>query len=283
MRNYVVWVHGIGSQREGYYKPFLDAISAAVARQVRGRSGTAPPADAVNWEEAHWAPVTQGDQDHLKNMLGIKGALRTFMIDSLGDAVAYSRVSEGGGKYAEIQSAMAKAVQELGRKAAALEGPGVKAPLTVVSHSLGTVIATGTLDSMRRAGTFPANLELKRLFTLGSPIAVYGLRYGLSKFTSPTQAGQWVNIYYPHDMIGYPLQPLGGPWATSVRDVALSHWGGVPLNKALVRAVVARLPFYRNAATHSWYFADTRVVDRIAGALALEWAAQPARTGPAAE
>jgi hypothetical protein len=268
MRNYIVWVHGIGEQEPGAYRAFEAAVRQAYARRA-ARGGQTVTEDAINWADAFWAPVTQGDQNELRRILGIKGALRKFMIGSLGDAVAYSRVAESGGKYDHIQEIFAKAVEGLSQKASQLEGPGVKAPLTVVAHSLGTVIATGSLDSMRRAGRFPANLELKNLFTMGSPIAVYGLRYGLANFSRPTQAGQWTNYYYPHDMIGYPLQPLGGPWQTAVRDVALSHSGGVPLLKGLRRALASRMYFYRNAASHSWYFADRRVADGIASALAV--------------
>ena len=272
MRNYVVWVHGIGKQTPGDYKPFEDAIRASLARQVLRRTGQTPPPDAVVWEDAYWAKVTQDDQDKLKRILGVEGTLRTLLVDSLGDAIAYSRVAGGGGKYAEVQGVFAQALDKLSRRARELEGPEVKVPLTVIGHSLGSVIATGTLDDLRATGRFPANLELKHLFTLGSPIAVYGLRYGLDNFKPRSLMGHWVNYYYGHDMIGYPLQPLGGPWASAVRNVKLSSSGGVPPWERLQRSIVARIWFYRNIKTHSWYFTDSRVVDAVAASLAGEWA-----------
>ena len=270
MRNYVVWVHGIGTQREGARRGFERRIRSAFRRRVRGQGGR-PPEDAVVWENAYWARVTQDDQDRLKRALNVRGALQRFFVDSLGDATAYSRPRGGGGKFDEIQQVFTDALQALSAKATEYEAEGAKAPLTVVAHSLGTVIATGALDHLRASGAFPQNLELKHLFTLGSPIAVYGLRYGLDHFNRPTEADEWTNFFYSHDLIGYPLQPLGEPWRSRVRDVELSSGGGVGLGRRLFRSVVGRVNFARNIVSHGWYFNDSRVVDEIGSALADEW------------
>ena len=160
MRNYVVWVHGIGTQREGAYRGFERRIRSAFRRRARVQGGR-PPEDAVVWENAYWARVTQDDQDRLRRALNVRGALQRLFVDSLGDAAAYSRVRGGGGKFEEIQRVFADALQALSAKATEYEEEGVKAPLTVVAHSLGAVIATGTLDHLRASGTFPQNLELK--------------------------------------------------------------------------------------------------------------------------
>ena len=152
------------------------------------------------------------------------------------------------------------------------DGPDAVVPVTVVAHSLGAVIATGTIDHLKESGLFPSNLDLRHLFTLGSPVAVYGLRYGLQEFNSPTEVAEWVNIYYGHDLIGYPLQPLGGLLRSRVRDMELSSGGGVGPARRVFRSVVGRINFARNVLSHSWYFNDSRVVGEIAGALAAEWA-----------
>ena len=72
-------------------------------------------------------------------------------------------------------------------------------------------------------------------------------------------------------MIGYPLQPLGEPWRSRVRDVELSSGGGVGLGRKLFRSVVGRVTFARNVVSHGWYFNDSRVVGAIGSALADEW------------
>ena len=279
MRNYVAFVHGIGTQSPNDYDQFEEAVRDAFDSKVHSADGSTPTPDALTWQTAYWAQVTQADQDALKRLLDVSGTIQTFFVDSAGDAVAYSRVPGGGGKYSAIQETFAETLRNLSRLAAENEGPDTKAPLTVVAHSLGTVIATGSIAAMRRDGAFPANLQLKRLYTMGSPIALYGLRYGLANFTSPLDVPTWINFFYPHDMVAFPLRPLGGAWKTAVKDVPLSHGGGVGLWGGLKRRLVANLHFARNVITHSWYFDDRRVLDTIAQALAEEWLS-PQPDGP---
>ena len=196
------------------------------------------------------------------------------MVDSLGDAIAYSRLRDGSGKYTQIQEAFAKALENLSQEVAK-DGPNVRAPLTVLAHSLGTVIATGTIDYLRHPQTedsFPGNLDLKHLFTFGSPIALYGLRYGLGNFNQPTEVPDWQNFYYRQDIVAYPLTPLNGPWSTSVTDVALSSWSGFGPWRNLVRGLQSMIPVL-NLASHSWYFTDGQMLRVIGRALVDEWLA----------
>ena len=273
MRNYVAFVHGIGTQSPDDYDPFEEAIRDTFTEAARSASGATPPPDALTWQTAYWAPVTQHDQNALKDLLHVSGTIQTFFVDSAGDAVAYSRVPGGGGRHGDIQKVFADTLRNLGRQAAENEGPDVKAPLTVIAHSLGAVIATGAIDALNKSNAFPPNLELKRLYTMGAPIALYGLRYGLDAFTPQFSVPTWINFYYPHDLVAFPLQPLGGAWRTTVRDQPLSHGGGVGLWGGLKRRITANLHFARNVIAHSWYFEDRRVLDAIGEALAGEWLA----------
>ena len=271
MRNYVAFVHGIGTQSPGDYAHFERAVRRAFSRRVGSAGAPAPPSDALTWQTAYWAKVTQTDQDALKRLLDVRGAIQTFLVDGAGDAAAYSRVPGGGGKYSAIQQVFTETLNNLSDLAAGNEGPGVRAPLTVIAHSLGAVIATGAIAALNRQNAFPDNLELKCLYTLGSPIALYGLRYGLAAFTPPLDVPTWVNFFYPHDMIAFPLQPLGGAWKTAVQDEPLSHGGGVGLWAGFKRSLIANLHFARNVISHSWYFEDRRILDTIGEALAEEW------------
>ena len=271
MRNYVAFVHGIGTQSPNDYDSFARAVRDAFESKARAVGGPTPPADALTWRTAYWADVTQADQNALKRLVGVTGAIQTFFVDGAGDAAAYSRVPGGGGKYGDIQKVFTKTLQDLSDAAGRNEGPGVTAPLTVIAHSLGTVIASGTIAALLREHAFPKNLALKRLYTMGSPIALYGLRYGLDSFTPQFEVPTWVNFYYPHDMIAFPIQPLGRGWETAVQDRPLSHGGGVGLWGGLKRSLVANLHFARNVISHSWYFEDRRVLDTIGQDLADEW------------
>ena len=149
MRNYVVWIHGIGNQKRDSYQPFQDKIRLAFDERVRRATGIDPPEDAIIWKNAHWADVTQSDQDKLKVILGVKGQPQTFFIDGLGDAVAYSRLPGGGGKFEAVQDVFREAVESLDSTASELEEEDAHGSLFVISHSLGAVIATGSIGRMQ--------------------------------------------------------------------------------------------------------------------------------------
>jgi len=273
MRNYVAFVHGIGSQSPNDHAHFQEAIRNAFNTKAGSVDGRTPPPDALIWQTAYWAEVTRADQEALKRLLGVSGTIKTLFFTHAADAIACTRVPGGTGKYSNIHKVFAETLRKLSELAACNEGSHTRVPLTVVSHSLGTVIATGAIAAMRAENTFPANLELKRLYTLGSPIALYGLRHSLADFTPPLQVPTWVNFFYPQDIVAFPLQCLGGPWETAVRDQPLSLSGPGSPWRGPKRRLITNFHFARDVIPHFWYFEDRRVLDTIAEALVEEWLA----------
>jgi len=73
--------------------------------------------------------------------------------------------------------------------------------LTVIAHSLGSVITSDGLYDLTKNNALPPNLTLDRFFTMGSPIALYGLRYGLANFVRPIRPKLWINFFYPQDLL----------------------------------------------------------------------------------
>jgi hypothetical protein len=217
--------------------------------------------------------VTQPDQDALKERLSVRGLLRYF-VGYMGDAVAYSKLAYPPDKYGEIQHRFAASI----RRAAEGTG-GEEARLTLIAHSLGTVIASDGLYDLLKAQAFPANLRLANVFTLGSPIALYALRYGLANFTKPIRPEVWVNFYYPQDVIGYPLKPLNEAYAQAVtEDVLLLPREGTGVLSGVARMFAARLPGVGPVLAHSWYFTNRRVIERIGRTLAEQWPTPQAGT-----
>jgi hypothetical protein len=103
---------------------------------------------------------------------------------------------------------------------------------------------------------------------MGSPIALYGLRYGLANFVKPIRPELWVNFFYPQDLIAFPLKSLNAAYASAVsEDVHLSPGGGSNILSDMARRLMAVLPLV-GIASHSWYFSDRRVIKKIAGVLA---------------
>ncbi|MHA6797162.1 hypothetical protein ACVGVM_27155 [Pseudonocardia bannensis] len=199
-------------------------------------------------------------------------ALRWFVLHLLGDAVSYQRVG-GDDVYREVHDSVSEALGELATEA------GPDATLCVIAHSLGTVIATNHFDNLRREpgedGTALQRGEtLGFLYTLGCPMAVWAASYPESQDLGepiPVPAPGfplrhpelgWTNILYREDVVGYPLQPLGGRYAERVKDRVID---------------VGPLPLRNNPLAHLWYWHDRAVIDPIATSLAKFWAARPRR------
>jgi hypothetical protein len=268
MRNYVVFVHGIGEQKPGTYTAFGERLRKAFDREVARTGVSRPGTNTFEWEEAYWADIVQPDEQVLKKQIGAGSKLRHFFIGSLGDVIAYSRLPKPPDRYEDIQKRFTEAVTRITTKARG-SAPNGPVSLTIIAHSLGSVIASdGIYDLTRTPGKLPPNVTVDRLFTMGSPIALFGLRYGLGNFTKPIRPKLWVNFLYAQDLIAYRLKTLNPAYDSAVKDdVFLSPGGGSSLLGGLVQKLAAAMPL-AGAASHSWYFTDSRVINRIAQEMA---------------
>ncbi|MSQ25100.1 MAG: hypothetical protein EXR49_02325 [Dehalococcoidia bacterium] len=264
MSHAVIFVHGIGSQGPHSSRGF----ERALRRTLHNLGGAGPAlSQSLLWEEAYWASVTQPEQEDLSSRISFGGTARRFMIEALGDVVAYAKLPYPPDKYTAIQARFMEAVQRLGQRVP--EGEPLK--LTVVSHSLGTVIASDALYDLEKRRGYPPNTRLESLFTLGSPLALFALRYGTLAFNKPVRPPRWENYYYTYDSIGYPLRTLNDAHAAAVtRDVALSPMRAWTPPKGMLLTAGARLPVLGSVIglwLHSRYFHDPRVLRPIAQAL----------------
>ena len=73
-------------------------------------------------------------------------------------------------------------------------------PLVLVAHSLGTVVAYNVLRARREPG------RVRRLVTLGSPLALRALRRFLNPLVYPPSVADWFNAYDRRDIVA--LRPL---------------------------------------------------------------------------
>lgn len=242
MANYLIFVHGIGEQKPGDYADFGNRICKATNTDLY-------------WDEAYWADVTQPDEELLKKRVGRGGFLHSYYIGSFGDLVAYSKLPYPPDKYTEIQSRFSERVYLASKRAEYFSD--TDACLSVIGHSMGSVIASDGLYNMTSSGSFPRNMKLKCFFTLGSPLALYALRYGIEHFTKPIKPKIWLNFYYPQDVAALALKPLNTAYNLAVtEDICLSP-------SSLTRKLISVLP-YLSVSSHSWYFTDRRVIERIA-------------------
>jgi hypothetical protein len=313
----VMFVHGVESAGEQYA-----ANAMRLLRDEFTRIAGVPAQDALVIEPAFWAPVFEPAQDQLSERLagrgarwllevldrlaaragqgstaallaaastagvrwlpGIDGAhyptLRWLIVHYLGDAVAYQSGRDRSGHYEQVHEILARALHTLALRA------GDDAPLAVLGHSLGSVVAGDFLDDLQGASEdgrlAPAaaaalgDTPLERgetfgwFYTLGSPMALWAQRHpqfgrplsvpspGFTR-RHPHQRGRWVNVYDPDDVISSPLRPLSPAWAAAVQEdrrVSVGPWwlGWTPL-------------------AHPYYWNDRRVVTPIASELAQAW------------
>lgn len=207
--------------------------------------------------------------------------LRWLIIQFLGDAIAYQTAGKDRRVYESIHARIADTMRELAEEA------GEDAPLCVIAHSLGTVIAGNYFYDLQvqfgkdgRQLVPPAALDrmaqtplergetLALLYTLGSPLALWTMRYPdfgtplripapRLRDRHPALTGEWINFQDPDDLMAYPLCTLSPEYAKQVtEDRVISvgpRWVGW------------------TPASHFWYWNDKRVIDPIARSLARSW------------
>jgi hypothetical protein len=242
----------------------------------------------LRFEPVYWASVLEKKESLLWTRLCGHGhlgwmSLRQFMVHFAADAVAYQPMPSERNIYVDVHGVFADTLAKLARVA----GPDL--PLVVVAHSLGTVIASNYFydlqESVQRSESNrpdlvpehvrekigPTPLErgetLSWLFTMGSPIGLWALRYERPDFGVPIRVPAtafakehpglrcgWVNVFGTNDVIGYPLKGL---YPSAILED--------------VRVRVGNLLTSWNPFSHDAYWTDGDVVDRIARDLADFW------------
>lgn len=231
----VLVVHGIGEQSEHEFgAAFVDAVRGRL-----GGRGVAP--GAVAFRRGFWADLLERRERDLLARAEAAGplrwrALRGFVVNALGDAVAYRRGSpDRDNLYYALH---ARILAHLRALRASLGDQD--APLVIVAHSLGSVIASdfvwdaqhaergcGVAAEAAAAGSdFERARTLAGLITLGSPIPLFTLALPrvlaiapprLSPALAPAvrAVAAWRNYYDADDVLGWPLRSLdpGGPLA----------------------------------------------------------------------
>src|SRR5467141_969815 len=276
----IAFIHGIGRTEPGYSSAMQRALSRRFARLVGRESPDA--ASELVFEEVNWSAALQFREDRLWRRLLPDGPmrykrLRRFLVDFAADAIAYQPAPSDRTAYDAVHREVA------GRLARLAERAGARAPLCVIAHSLGTVIASNYLyDLMKRERSFVCpsvrailngtpmehGETLSLFYTLGSPIALWSLRF--PRFGEPVRfpvaalahhhpglTPAWINMYDPDDVIGYPLQALNSSYRAAVTEDRPVDVGSI---------------FTRwNPLSHVGYWNNGRVADAIAESLAEVW------------
>jgi hypothetical protein len=194
--------------------------------------------------------------------------LRWFLLNFVGDAIAYQKVGGDNELYNRVHAEVGAKLGELAEQA------GPDAPLCVIGHSLGSVIASNYLyDLQQGTNDFGGDTPLERgetlafLYTLGSPIALWASSYLTDKnFGQPITVPAkkfghddpdlgWVNLIDADDVFAWPLRPLGDAYQ-QVTDRYVS---------------VGPLPINLTPLSHISYWYDSSVMAGIGETLARWW------------
>ncbi len=286
----VLIIHGVGSQQSTFADEMVAELTRRFKRELRQLPHPPPLIDnQLVCRAVHWAAILQQSQHRMWARLTAEHdldfiKLRRYMIDFASDAVAYQITPSDRTVYDAVHRRVTDALTSLE------DTPGITptTPLAVVGHSLGTVIASNWIWDLQhrlQPATEQSTNEtpltcgetLARLFTLGSPIALWSLRYTQPPFglpitipsphfrqhypsaAFPDATGEWLNFYDEDDVIAYPLKPLNAAYHQMVTEDVAINVGGLLSSW--------------NPLSHNGYWTDDDVTVPIARSLARLWAA----------
>jgi hypothetical protein len=202
------------------------------------------------------------------------GSIREFLFNAISDIASYQPVSnknkqypyiEVSDTYTAIHTVIAQSLKQFAYDY------GESARLVVVTHSLGSIIASNYIYDLRQdtenhplvhanvqnvIGDSPTPFEslktLDMFVTMGSPMALWSLRH--DKFDSPIIVDTWYNFLDKDDVIAYPLEPL--LTKKVVQDIHVNAGG----------LISSRTPL-----SHLHYWEDDEVINKISENLARIW------------
>ncbi|MGG3279298.1 chemotaxis protein [Paenibacillus solani] len=270
----VIIVHGLGIQKKDYADKFMKKLRETFS-QISGI-----PDQELAMEAVHWADVFALREEEI-----IRGSilphrlryrrLRQYVIHHLADAVAYQPVESEDQNYEAVHRTISEALHRLSMSA------GPSAPLCVISHSLGSVIASNFFYDLQFSSrghrlvidpTSPLERgELLTMFyTLGTTLPLWSMRY--RDFDKPIEVpaeqlkqyhaqllGEWVNFYDQDDILAYPLKSINEAYDRTVLQ-------DIPVN-------VGNWLTSWNPLSHSGYFYSQSILDYIASNLEITWRA----------
>ncbi|MHA1729753.1 MAG: hypothetical protein ACTSWY_13645 [Promethearchaeota archaeon] len=149
--------------------------------------------------------------------------LRRFMINMAVETFTCQPLPKEKDKYIEIHNRFQEVLNALDDKA------GSDAPLCIIAHSLGSIIASNFMWDLQdkiKKGFNLAGLKngdtFKCFYTMGSPIAIWGLRY--KDFGVPIKVDNWLNFYNKDDIMAYPISNLNA-YYNIVEDIEVNVGG----------------------------------------------------------
>lgn len=270
-------IHGAGTPDENFADELIKRVSSRFAKKLSLENTN----QQLVFEPVFWSSIFEQEQKELWEKVQ-KSAdlnyprLRRFVIEFLADAIAYQPTPLGNQNYDKVHSFIASAVNRLKEKA------GKRAPLCIISHSLGAIAASNYFYDLqyKRENRGMETVENTRdspieqcetltlFYTLGSPMALWSLRYidfgspitvpspMIRKFY-PTVQGEWLNFYDKDDVLAFPLKGVNESYAKAVTEDVAVNAGGLLTSW--------------NPLSHNKYDTDDEVIKLMVDGLIRTW------------
>ena len=240
---HIIFVHGISPSiiNTDYTQPFKDKLLAKLHSEINLQNILLPSNldNFITFENVNYSAIGQAEEDIVLNayekekitlynpldkIIGNIGfdSLRRDIITSLSDVLIY----ESDFWREKIRTLLLDKINPYIK---------INEPVTVIGHSLGSVVAFDTLyyNSRHNPLWLAAKFKVRNLFTLGSPIALFSLELdnttGVPKpryipmdnmpsnldprntnldLNLTHEKGVWYNFLDAQDLIAYPLKEL---------------------------------------------------------------------------
>ncbi|NRA36876.1 MAG: hypothetical protein HRU15_01945 [Planctomycetes bacterium] len=236
----VLIIHGMGEHLPGYADPMIGQLKRSIARSGQNPSKVAFA--EVTWSEE--LDIRQREYMNRAVQAGPLGSLRLrrAVVNALGDATAYQKVSSVSGShttYDKIHALVSDKMSELYNNDLAA-APAV--PLLIIAHSLGARIISNYIWDMQHNALSSQLSDFERLDTL-SGIVTFGCNIPLFTFAyqdvdpiafpppglTPqlSRSPEWRNYYSTSDILAYPLKAINARYdrvVTADIPVRVGRW-----------------------------------------------------------
>ena len=273
----VAIIHGMGPKEPDFADNVIQKLHHYFPQHLKGYENARFVAKPV-----YWAEIPHEKEEQVWGRVEASGPmnstdLRRFIFNLAGDTLAYQPSEGREDLYASVHKQLEETFAELAREA------GENAPLCIVAHSLGTVVAHNYLFDMQNGREEVSELPrpdtplergdtLSLFCTYGSPIAIWRLRFGDDykaidfpgkevAETYPDMNPKWLNLYDKNDVLGYPISKL------TDRYEELSEAGYLEDRATDVGSLFTSW----NAMSHQMYLHDDDALEELAGFIADIW------------
>lgn len=272
-------IHGAGTPKENFADEMIKHITDVFAKNLSINNAE----QELVFEPVFWSSIFESEQTELWKRLQENSdlnysRLRQFVIEFLADAIAYQPTALGNQNYDKVHALVATSINKLKEKA------GANAPLCIISHSLGSIIASNYFydlqfkpenmgcETVKCTSNTPIEQceTLTLFYTMGSPMALWSLRYIdfgspitvpsplISKFY-PNMPGEWLNFYDKDDVLAFPLKEVNEAYQHAVTEDVAVNAGGVLTSW--------------NPLSHLYYDREADVIEPIVDGLVRTWKA----------